>query len=148
MSRNRSSAPAGERFRRLSRLRGPLAVAACCTVGAVLLRWRDPHEGGAWGRCPTAFLTGYACPLCGGMRAVNDLTHADLVGAFHSNALFVVTLPVLLAWWLLTVRDRWRGSPRPGAWPVNDARVLRVVIVLAAVFTVVRNLPVGRALYP
>ena len=47
---------------------------------AVLLHLRDPHEQGSYGFCPFLALTGHPCPGLRGLRAVNDLTHGDVVG--------------------------------------------------------------------
>jgi len=100
---------------------------------------RDPHASGSWGYCPISLL-GFYCPGCGGLRAVNDLTHGDLAGAVSSNALLIVAMPVavfLLARWAIDAwRGRQRGLPALSSWPG-----LSVVIALITVFTVLRNVP-------
>lgn len=103
------------------------------------LHVRDPHEQGTWGICPTKFLFGFDCPGCGGLRAVNDLTHGDVVGAASSNLLFVVSVPFLLVAWLLWLRrasrgERWQPGRRASLWAWSALAVLMV-------FVVVRNLP-------
>jgi hypothetical protein len=125
-------------------------VAPALTIGGlaaatVALRLRDPHAGG-WGQCPTAAL-GLACPGCGGLRAVNDLTHLDVAAAASSNLMLVLVLPLvvlLLGRWAL---DSWTGRSRD-----HDARlvlgVTAIGIALLAVFTVLRNLPAGSWLAP
>lgn len=138
-----SSAP-----HRFQRLRGPLVVAAVVGAASVTFHFRDPHTSGAWGYCPTLLLTGLACPACGGLRAVNDLTKFDVVAAFRSNALFVASLPLVAVWWLSVVRDRWRGSNRPWQWPLRHPRFWQAFALIAAVFTIVRNTPAGAWLYP
>lgn len=133
---------------RARRLAGPAACAAALGLGALALHLRDPHASGSWGACPSITWFGIACPLCGGLRATNDLSNGDLVAAFWSNALFVSALPLLALWWLSVVRDRWRGTTRRWNWPLDQPRVMRAVVVVAAVFTVVRNTPWGARLYP
>lgn len=126
-----------------SRWRGirPLVLLAAVLLAASLaLHLRDPHEQGSWGFCPWLVLTGTYCPGCGGLRGVNDLTHGRVLDAASSNLLLVGGLPVAVALWVRSVRQRWRGVRRP--WPasrVNAAWAVGVGVVLA--YWVVRNVP-------
>ncbi len=99
---------------RLRRLAVPAATFGGLAIATAALHFRDPHIDGSWGLCPSAAIFGIYCPGCGGLRAVNDLTHGDLGSAASSNLLFFVSIPLvvfLLARWGY---DAWRGSrPRP-----------------------------------
>lgn len=138
----RAPAIAGTRARRL---RGPAGTAAAIGLAALALRLRDPHRHGSWGLCPFKAITGWDCPLCGGLRSVNDLGRGQLLDAAHSNLLFVASLPVVAALWLVWVRRGWTGADVPRV----PARMLRPVLVAAGVltlaFTVFRNTPWGSA---
>ncbi len=110
-------------------LRAPLVlgVAGVAVVGALHLR--DPHSSGSWGYCPFLYLTGLPCPGCGGLRAVNDLTNGDVVGAVSSNVMAVLLLAAaVVVWGVWTVR-RARGQDA-AALSVG----LRGGLVLLAVF--------------
>jgi hypothetical protein len=131
---------------RLRRLAPPLAAGGLAAIGALALRVRDPHEGGSWGFCPIALL-GLACPACGSLRAVNDLTHLDLGAAASSNLLLVLVLPVALALWGRRLVALWRGGPA-AAPLVVPGEVWVAVGVLVAAFTLARNLPLGAWLAP
>lgn len=126
------------------RARWPLAVGAGVAATTVALRFRDPHVPGSWGRCPFSALVGVDCPGCGALRAVNDLTRLDVVGAVSSNAVLVALVPVLVVAWGAWLRRRWRGVP---ARTVVDARPALVGIGVGAVvlvsFAVFRNVPAG-----
>ncbi len=130
---------------RARRLRGPLGSAAAVGVAALALRVRDPHQHAAWGLCPFKAITGWDCPACGGLRAVNDLGHGQLVEAAHSNLFFVASLPLVLALWALWLGRGWSGADLPGV----PARVVRPLLWVAGVallaFTVYRNTPWGSA---
>lgn len=131
---------------RLRRLASPLAVGAVAALGTLALHLRDPHESGAWGFCPTA-LVGFACPFCGSLRAVNDLTHLDLAAAASSNLLLVLAVPVALALWGRRLVALWHGGV--AAEPLRVPRVIWIALVaVLAAFTVARNLPAGAWLAP
>lgn len=69
----------------------------------------DPEKGGYIG-CPFHFLTGWLCPGCGSQRAMHDLLHLNVSGAYGHNALLVLSIPLLFAQWAI---GRWGGLPRP-----------------------------------
>jgi len=125
---------------RAHRLASPLAVGAITAAATLALRLRDPHVSGAWGGCPTKLLTDLDCPLCGSLRAVNDLTHLDLGAALSSNLVFVLAVPLILLLWGRRLVACWRGGDamRPLAIP---PWVWVGGLVVLTVFTVVRNLP-------
>ena len=82
-------------------------------VGALALHLRDPHEQGAWGLCPFHAMTGLWCPGCGSLRAVNDLTNGDLLGALSSNLVLVLALPLVALWWGRWLHTEWTGRQTP-----------------------------------
>jgi hypothetical protein len=132
---------------RWRRVQAPVLVAVALLAASVALHVRDPHRSGSWGFCPWLALTGTYCPGCGGLRAVNDLTHGDVVAAASSNLLFVGSLPFLGVWWARRTVDGWRGVRRH----VDERRALLVtygVLGAALLFWVVRNLPFGGWLTP
>ena len=129
-----------------SGLRDPALVGLVGAGLLALLRLHDPHGSGSYGYCPSLYLTGIACPGCGGLRAVNDLTRGDVTAAVSSNVLAVVLVAVLAVAWLAWVRRRWRGHSGPMI--VLSERWGLVAIVILVVFGVVRNLPFGAALAP
>jgi hypothetical protein len=132
---------------RRQRVTGPLLLAGGVLGASVLLHLRDPHQSGAWGYCPWLLLTGTYCPGCGGLRAVNDLTHGDVAAAASSNLLLVAAIPFLVLTWARTTLDRWHGRVRQGA--ARRHVVLAVsLLVVALVFAVVRNTPAGAWLAP
>jgi Protein of unknown function (DUF2752) len=161
---------------RLARLASPLGGGAAVLAVSVALHFRDPHEPGSWGVCPTAYLFGLDCPACGSLRTVHHLTNLDIVSAASSNLLLLAIAPIAVFVWIRRVQTAWvgvvppspvvnlgsqfglRSAVDPDASPMGTAgspRQIRVArrawwfafVALAAVFTVIRNLPLGQWLH-
>ena len=128
------------------RIRGPVLTAVGGAGALVLLHFHDPHRSGSWGYCPFLAITGRPCPLCGGLRAMNDLTRGQVTAALTSNAAAVL---ILIAGTVLIVRwfvRRARGDV--GAVLLTTPKVATTIFaVTMAVFTVYRWTPWGHWLY-
>lgn len=127
-------------------LRAPALVGAAGLGAAVLLHFHDPHESGSYGYCPFLQLTGKPCPGCGGLRAVNNLTRGDVVGAISSNVLAVALVAVLAVAWVLWVVRRLRGKVDPMI--VLNVKAGYAMIGVLAVFGILRVTPWGSWLAP
>lgn len=110
------------------------------------LHARDPHREGSWGLCPFKAITGWDCPGCGGLRAVNDLGNGQLAEAWHSNALLVALVPVAVLGWVLWAVSSATGRP-VRAGPGLRRAVLVAVPAVAVAFAVFRNTPWGDGFY-
>jgi hypothetical protein len=123
------------RRQRLARAGGLVAAAGVTAyVGLV-----DPSGGGAYPLCPSRVLLGIDCPACGGLRGTHDLLNGDIVAAFDHNLLLPLWLGVYVAAfavWLRPLVGRAMLPVRLPRWLVTSG------IVVAAGFTVLRNLPV------
>ncbi|WP_084655353.1 DUF2752 domain-containing protein [Nocardia altamirensis] len=132
-----------------SGLRGmgiPLLVAGVGIGVGVLLHLRDPHVEGSYGICPVYALTGWWCPGCGGMRAINNLTNGNLLDSVQSNVLAVPLVLAFVLWvgdWTLRA---WRGERM--RLPSINAVTMWTFFALLAVYTVLRNTPWGTWLAP
>jgi hypothetical protein len=125
-------------------LRAPITVAVVLAAAVAADVAFDPQHRHV-PLCPFHALTGWWCPLCGSLRAADALAHLRLGSALHDNVLFVLAVPLLALWWLdWAVRSRsGQTGPRRLSRPVVAALVL-----VAVVFTVVRNLGPFAALRP
>ncbi len=92
--------------------------------------------------CPLYAVTGAWCPLCGGLRSADSLAHLEFGAALQYNALLVAALPVVLVWWV-----DWAVRARTGrARNLQSRALVATVVVVAVLFTVLRNLPFAHAL--
>jgi Protein of unknown function (DUF2752) len=128
---------------RRAALLAPASGLAGAVAAGVLLYFRDPRTS-TYLPCPFHAATGLWCPGCGATRAAGDLVRGDVASAMSSNLLAVVMLLGGVVLWGLWVRARAMDVPmwRPPRWAVL------VGLAVIAVFTVLRNLPVGSALAP
>jgi hypothetical protein len=146
LSRTDPTAATAATASRWERVAAPAYTIGGLAVATLALRLRDPHEQNSWGICPSAAL-GFSCPGCGGLRAVNDLTHGDVGAALSSNLLVTLMIPVAVVVLLVWTRDRWTGRTRD----LDGARLTRLAgagVAVAVVFAVVRNLAFGAWLAP
>jgi len=130
----------------VTRTAHPLAAPAAVLAGAAgvcaLVAWADPTTpGGIIPPCPTYTLFGIHCPGCGLSRMLYSLVHFDVPAAVHYNALGVVALVVAAVLFAVWTVGRVRGTPMP-RW-TRYRWTPHVVLVVVAVWFVVRNLPVA-----
>lgn len=90
-----------------------MALLAGLIGGGLLFRF-NPAQHGFYPHCVFHAVTGLQCPGCGGLRAVHQLLHGNLVAAAHFNVLVVIAFPlgIWAAWRELTgaglsLRPRW-----------------------------------------
>ena len=107
-------------------------------AGLAVLFFFPPGQYGFYPRCPLHAMTGLHCPGCGSLRAMHRLLHGDLAGAVHSNALLILSLP-LLAWLGVNSIRRAFGPPAPSVGP--RPVWLWLFFALMVAFGVMRNLP-------
>jgi Protein of unknown function (DUF2752) len=117
------------------RLRRYVAVGTGVLMGGALgyVGLVDPHNTNSlYPMCPFKLLTGWNCPVCGGLRMTYDLFHGDLMAGINDNVFLFVGIP-MLAGWVLIRRGLGRSSlPAPA---------MITVVVAAIAWTVLRNLP-------
>lgn len=125
---------------RWDRLRGPVLAGAATVAVTALVHLVDPNEPGRYGLCPLRLLTGLACPLCGGLRAVHALTHGRADLAWGLNPAVVLLLPVVVVAWAWWTGRAWRGPvPRPS--PRVRGALAAAALAGMVAFAVLRNLP-------
>jgi len=122
---------------RAGALRAPLVLGATALAGVLVVALHDPHVSGSYGVCPLVALTGFWCPMCGGLRATHDLARGDVVGAWGMNPLWVLIAPLLVVAW-----GRWLVAARRGRPLRNLPSALPWVLLGAVVaFGILRNIP-------
>lgn len=113
--------------------------------GAAVVFFFNPSQYGFYPICQFHAWTGLNCPGCGGTRSLYALLHGRLALAFKDNALFILLLPCA------ALRGAWLGARRISGRPAGaffPAQFLWPLLVIIAVFTVLRNLPAFAFLSP
>lgn len=131
---------------RVDLLRAPVLLGGAGLAAFGLLHLRDPHQSGSYGLCPFLLLTGHPCPGCGGLRAMNDLSNGDVVGALSSNAMAVVLVLVLGVTWTVWLIRRARGNPAP--LMAANSPIIWMLLAGFVVFGVFRWTPWGAWFVP
>ncbi len=121
-------------------------VAGAALVGAgAVVYFFNPGTHGFYPICLFHALTGWNCPGCGGTRSLYALLHGNIPLALKDNSLFVVLLAAAAG------RGFWFAARRIRRQPAGEflpAKILWALLAVAAVFTVLRNLPAFAFLSP
>ena len=118
--------------------------AAGAGAGAVVFFF-NPSTHGFYPICLFHKLTGWNCPGCGMTRSFYALLHGNFQTAARDNLLLVGLLAASLA------RGAWFGvkkllrRPAGQFWP---EKILWPLLLIAAIFTVLRNVPAFSFLSP
>lgn len=112
-----------------------ILILILCLCGAILFFVFDP-ESAFFIKCPFYSLTGYSCPGCGAQRAIHDLLHLDIAGAFRHNALLVSSIPLIA---VVMILER-RKSSYPRLYTLfNSPLFLFILISLLFAWWILRN---------
>ena len=101
----------------------------------------NPAQNDFYPVCQFHRLTGLNCPGCGMTRALYALLHGNVLTALRDNALFVAGI------FFLAVRGAWFWWKQP-ATEFFPVRWLWLFLLVALLFTVLRNLPAFSFLSP
>jgi hypothetical protein len=114
----------------------PPAIIALAAI--ILLRF-PPAQYSFYPRCPIHELLHLQCPGCGATQALAALLHGHVTEAMNLNALITLLLPFVAAYGILCYcRLLQRKAIR---LPQPPSAVIYAALTVAAVFTVIRNLP-------
>ncbi|CAM4068759.1 hypothetical protein MB901379_02249 [Mycobacterium basiliense] len=126
------SATSGQRGQRLGRY-GAAGTAVLLAGALGYVGFIDPHNARSpYPLCPFKLLTGWNCPVCGGLRMTHDVLHGDVMASINDNVFLLVGIPILVAW--VVLRRRLGRSPLP-------VPAMITVVLATIAWTVVRNLP-------
>jgi hypothetical protein len=124
------------RIANLVRAAAPLAVV---TLAATVLLRYPPAQNSFYPQCPIHEYLHLQCPGCGATRALAALLGGHPVEAMHFNALATLLLPFAVTYGILCYHRFLQR--RPIRWPQPTPIVTYASLIVAAVFTVIRNLP-------
>jgi hypothetical protein len=114
------------------------AALALCAGGACLFVF-NPAGSGMYPPCPFHALTGLDCPGCGTLRALHQLLHGNVKGAFFYNPLAVLLLPPT-AYGLLVQGCQFVGIRQPPTVFI-PARWIWALLGVILAYWVLRNIP-------
>ena len=112
---------------------------AILAFAAILLLRFPPAQYSFYPQCPFHELLHLQCPGCGATRAIAAILHGNVIAAMNQNALITLLLPLAATYGILGyMRLLQRKSLRR---PQPPPAIIYTALTLAAIFTIVRNLP-------
>jgi hypothetical protein len=108
-------------------------------LAAMLLLRFPPERYSFYPGCPVHELLHLECPGCGATRAVAALLHGHFIEAMNLNALVTLLLPFAATYGILCYYRLLQG--KTFRWPQPPPAIVYAGFTLAAVFTLIRNLP-------
>ena len=114
----------------------PVVTGAVVVCGCAAIAVTNPTDTGiplCWSRA----IFGIDCPLCGGLRCVNELLRGNWLAAADHNVLAAVLLPIATVVWVIWLAAALRG--RTIHWRRPSRRAVIGIVAVLAVFTVLRN---------
>jgi Protein of unknown function (DUF2752) len=112
---------------------------ATMALAAILLLRFPPAQYSFYPRCPIREIFHLQCPGCGATRALAALLRGHVIEAMNLNALITLLLPVPATYGILCYRRLLQR--KPFRWPQPPPAAAYTALTLAAIFTVIRNLP-------
>ncbi|QLG46380.1 DUF2752 domain-containing protein [Costertonia aggregata] len=116
-------------------------------IGALLISiiplyyFYDPGNVTNFPKCPFYTITGFLCTGCGSQRALHDLLHLNIIGAFKHNMLFIPTL-ILLSYYLgLKLLEKLNGKNYKNYF--DRTKTPRIILYVVLIFTIMRNINVS-----
>jgi len=112
-------------------------VMGASLAAAAILYWFPPERYDFYPQCPIFRYLHVYCPGCGATRALAALLHARVAEALHYNALVVLLVPVLLAYFAVAY---WKARrDEVFTWPRVPVLGLTTLLMMSAAFGVLRN---------
>jgi hypothetical protein len=112
---------------------------AIVALAAILLLRFPPERCTFYPGCPIHELLHLQCPGCGATRALAAMLHGHFAEAMSLNALVTLLLPFAAAYGILCYCRLLQCKAL--RWPQPPLGILYAAFTLAAVFTLIRNLP-------
>jgi len=108
-------------------IRHPELIAIIIVTALVLLYIKQPGKSTIYPPCLIYKITGYYCPGCGSMRALNCLLHGDLKGFINFNPILLFIIPFLI---IMFIKKSIAYNPV----------VSRYILYILICFTILRNI--------
>lgn len=118
-----------------------IPVSCFITALVILYFFFNPANTAFFPPCPFYSLTGFYCPGCGSQRAIHQLLHGNIGGAFGYNALLVLSLPILLISARMFILNIYRKENKRDGILYNPI-LPKIIFVIILLFWILRNIPV------
>lgn len=135
----------------LSTRRGAIIFSVSVLIGALLLRLCVPVIIRVMvfmiPPCLLNEVLGIRCPLCGGTRCAAALARGDIKTAWYYNPYVIIVCACLAVLYLRIAVSCFAKRYRPFKPAISAETFSWIVLIVTAVFVILRNLPFYRAVF-
>lgn len=100
----------------------------------------NPNESALFPKCPFKVISGLDCPGCGSQRALHFLINFEILQAFKSNPLLVISIPYILLGFIFELIQeptrqilKWRKT-------LFGTNAILIILIIVIGFWILRNL--------
>lgn len=117
-----------------------LLVILVLFLGFIYYRF-NPLEYNFFPKCPFRQATGLECAGCGSQRAIHNLLHLNILGAFNENPLLVLSLPYIFVALILDLPKN-KQNPTLLKWRnrLLGMKAIYFWLIIVIVFWIGRNI--------
>jgi hypothetical protein len=113
----------------------------CILCGLICLYFIKPVPGGLYPPCPFRYLTGYYCPGCGSLRAMNSLLHGRIVEALDYNPLMVISIPFIAYLCISDLNMKVKGKGFLNRHLFSPL-LYKIIMAMIIIFWIARNIKI------
>jgi len=118
-----------------------LTIITFIGIAIIVFFQYNPNESSFFIPCPFHFITGLHCPGCGSQRALHQLVHFNIFGAFRYNPLLVLSLPILIYSVGITLYNFVNQTKYRVSFFYNNTFIY-VYFGIVVAFWILRNIPI------
>lgn len=100
----------------------------------------NPNESALFPKCPFKVISGLDCPGCGSQRALHYLINFEILQAFKSNPLLVISIPYILLGFIFELIEKPTQKILKWRKRLFGNNAILIILTVIIGFWILRNL--------